>query len=76
MTRLILLLALGGDQTARDLCECIGGVVASISLDARIWETCEVPRSVSWDMLTLERLGAGIIDDAEATRRNLERWEP
>jgi len=30
----------------------------------------------AWDLLTMEMLGAGIIDVAEASRRNLERWEP
>ena len=76
MTRLILLWALHGDQWARETCEQIGGAVALISLDARVWEALEVPRSDSWDLLTLEMLGAGIIDDAETSRRNLERWEP
>ena len=60
------------EQEERDR---IGGVVASIEMDARIWEACDVPTGESWDLLTFEMLGAGIIDDAEATRRNLERWE-
>ena len=72
MNRLILLLALAGDQTARDLCERIGGVVASIEMDARIYGE----HRDAWDLLTLEMLGAGILDDAESSRRNLERWEP
>ena len=72
MTRLILLWALHGDQWARETCEQIGGAVASIEMDARIYgdhrDAC--------DLLTLEMLGAGIIDGAEESRRNLERWEP
>ena len=72
MIRLILLLALAGDQTARDLCEQIGGAVASIEMDARIYGD----HRDAWDLLTMEMLGAGIIDVAEASRRNLERWEP
>jgi hypothetical protein len=72
MIRLILLWSLAGDQTARDLCERIGGVVASIEMDTRIYGD----HQDAWDLLTLEMLGAGIIDDAETSRRNLERWEP
>lgn len=76
MIHLILLWALAGDQWAREACERIGGAVASIELDSRIWEAYKVPTGESWDLLTLEMLGAGIIDGAEATRRNMERWEP
>ena len=72
MIRLILLWALHGDQWAREACERIGGVVASIEQDARIYGD----HRDAWDLLTLEMLGAGTIDDAEASRRNLERWEP
>lgn len=33
--------------------------------------------ALAWAVLLgIGKLRAGILDDAEATRRNLERWEP
>jgi len=74
MNRLILLMALGGDQAASDLCERIGGVVASIEQDARIYAWAKVNRIEAENLLTIEMLGAGLINEWEATQRNTNAW--
>ena len=72
MLALILSWALAGDAWAREACERIGGAVGAISLDSRIMESAGCSWRDIHDMETLRMLGAGIIDDAQATARNME----
>ena len=56
----------------RAVLERIGGAVGAISLDTRIMESAGCSWRDIHDMETLRMLGAGIIDDAQATARNME----
>lgn len=69
---LILSWALAGDAWAREACERIGGAVGAISLETRIMEAAKCCWRSIHDMETLEMMGAGLIDDAQATARNIE----
>lgn len=72
MLALILSWALAGDVWATAAIQEIGGVAHSIWLDSMMYpETLEAA-----NLLTLEKLGAGLIDDAEATQENLRNLWP
>jgi hypothetical protein len=63
MIALILAWAIAGDAWATEAVQRIGGPAHSIWIDSQIFE-CP-------DLTVLEQLGAGYIDDVEATRQNI-----
>lgn len=72
MIALILAWALAGDAWATAAIQEIGGVTHSIWVDSVLYpDTLEAA-----NLLTLEKLGAGLIDDTEATQENLRNLWP
>lgn len=70
MIAALLALAISGQQWAFDAIQQIGGQVHAILIDSVAYDGWAV-QGIS----TIEQLDAGIIDEAEASRRNIaETW--